>query len=1059
MAYQSLKGDEQDALNNDTETSHEPTSSPPSPRETLPQSPLSTAFELPALVDRSRESRGDGIGTMIKSMLSPTGGYEAVEEEDYEAPQEPMDNLLEIGTHHAERVKSQVSTSNAFTRASGAQNNETSVRTVSREGSMRHHPTPDLQSLQGAYVGNVQRLEETAEKLSINSDIGEELRKLRMEQRISESRQSSVYSQRTSEPHMDAISRHLSSGSSHAISFTNRARSGGFLPMGYVTSPIGSLRSPSESQPPTSRADWKGAHLSEPEKEGRPLDSPSVPVVSPQLRQPFPERPLRVANGDQTNDTESASNFLDPPDRPTTALSADTFQQANTLFADFDGVHISPSRMVSTSGDSRHLAVDVQTSTVDKPAEIEAAKNENLVYYPAPVPVMLNLPQKLSKLPGIPQGKRRTQLLGALNPAARKSVFGVDDVPEERESDFPEKDRTSMAPDLHRNFPPQLRASMFFEQPSIPQNIEIQGASAVATLDSILDASAFAPVSAFIDHPFAGRIGADVYSKSTPGKFKRNVSPGNMAKRESRSSVNLLGKRNSSATFSQDKQNTMLDSDGQRKSSAPGFERSVSDGIIPYLGNKATLSRHPREDNEEEDDQRGLEDEGLLDPGEEVNGDAFQNNELYDGPPTTLLAELQMRKAQQKQRNQAQQKQRNRAAATAFPGGIHSTLLQLDAVAQVEKKKRERKYVRLAWEDPEVRHPGKENQDDDDVPLGVLFSERKGSINQLNGRFDEGQPPGLIAIRAAEENEPLSQRRSRLKGEVPRLYKQSSRYTLDAPGFAPTQSGTDVNDDETLAQRLKRLKGLKNSPNVDHTITGGFTSEVMNQFCEHKLAEQSRPATNDSPDVDGEEETLGQRRKRLQAEQLISLGTNGNATTPPIRPPANKRHSMADILHAHPASGVRSYSFHGIQTSTSSQAKADKRASVGLLQQHELLRGGGGGGGQQTYLKPHLRASITVSPVVTAKRQSTTAGTGYFPGPGTGILQTGSARTGYALHTPSTTVPYLNPLAYNGSYMGMPNGPSSTMTLPLPGIGGQDQVPLDPKQMAQIDRWRQSIRY
>ena len=977
-------------------------------------------------------------------MLSPTRGYEAVEEEDYEAPQEPIDNMSETGTHHAERVRSHILASNAFTRASGAQNDEMSVRTVSREGSMRHHPTPDLQSLQGAYVGNVQRLEETAERLSINSDIGEELRKLRMEQKISESKQSSAYSLRTSEPHMDAISRHLSSGSSHAISFTNRARSGGFLPLGYVTSPIGSLRSPSESQPPISRADWKGAHLSEPEKEGRPLDSPFVPVASPQLRQPLLERPLRVTNEDQTNDAESASNFLNTPDRPATALSTETFQQANTLFADFDGVHIPPSRMASTSGDSRHLPGDVQTSTDDKPVQIEAAKNENLVYYPAPVPMMLNLPQKLSRLPGMPRGKRRTQLLGALNPAARKSVFGVDDVPEEHESDFPEKDRSSMAPDPHRNLPPQLRASMFFEQPSIPQNIKIQGASAVATLDSILDASAFAPVSAFIDHPFAGRIGADVYSKSTPGKSKRSVSPGNIAKRESRSSLNLFGKRSSSTTFSQDKQNSMLGSDSRRKSSAPGFERSVSDGIIPYLGNEATLSRHPREDNEEEDDQGGLEDEGLLDRDEEVGGDAFQYNELCDGPPTTLLAELQLRKAQQKQRN--------RTAATAFPGSIHSTLLQLDAVAQVEKKNREQKHVRLAWEDPEVRHPGKENQDDEDVPLGMLFPEGKCSINQPNGRFDKDQPPGLIAIRAVEENEPLSQRRSRLKREVPSLHKQSSRYTLDMPGLVPTQSDTHVNDEETLAQRLKRLKGLKNSPNVDHTITGGFTSEVM------KPAEQSRPTTNNSPDVDGEEETLGQRRKRLQAEQSTPLGTNGSATTPPTRPPTNKRHSMADILHAHPASGVRSYSYDGIQTSTSNRAKADKRASIGLLQQHELLRGGGGG--QQDYLKPHLRASITVSPVVTAKRQSTTAGTGYLPGPGTGILQNGaSTRTGFTLPTPSATVPCLNPLAYNGSYMGMPNGPSSTMTIPLSGIGGQDQVPLDPKQMAQIDRWRQSIRY
>ena len=41
------------------------------------------------------------------------------------------------------------------------------------------HPTPDLQSLQGAYIRNIVNLERSAEELSAGgSDIGEEIRKM-----------------------------------------------------------------------------------------------------------------------------------------------------------------------------------------------------------------------------------------------------------------------------------------------------------------------------------------------------------------------------------------------------------------------------------------------------------------------------------------------------------------------------------------------------------------------------------------------------------------------------------------------------------------------------------------------------------------------------------------------------------------------------------------------------------------------------------------------------------------------------------------------------------------
>lgn len=41
------------------------------------------------------------------------------------------------------------------------------------------HPTPDLQSLQGGYIRNIQKLERSAEEMSAGgSDIGEEIRKM-----------------------------------------------------------------------------------------------------------------------------------------------------------------------------------------------------------------------------------------------------------------------------------------------------------------------------------------------------------------------------------------------------------------------------------------------------------------------------------------------------------------------------------------------------------------------------------------------------------------------------------------------------------------------------------------------------------------------------------------------------------------------------------------------------------------------------------------------------------------------------------------------------------------
>ena len=67
------------------------------------------------------------------------------------------------------------------------------TRRVSRDAAPISHPTPGLQTKQGAYVGNISRLEDSAEKMSLSMDIEAELQKLRDEQKQAEgSRRSSL---------------------------------------------------------------------------------------------------------------------------------------------------------------------------------------------------------------------------------------------------------------------------------------------------------------------------------------------------------------------------------------------------------------------------------------------------------------------------------------------------------------------------------------------------------------------------------------------------------------------------------------------------------------------------------------------------------------------------------------------------------------------------------------------------------------------------------------------------------------------------------------------------
>lgn len=908
------------------------------------------------------------------------------------------------------------------------------------------HPTPDLQSLQGAYVKNVERLEQSAERLSMSSDIGEELRKLKLEQRRSESRRSSILGQIGEHYVLTSGGRQAShSYGTHAsgsiVSTNNVARLGGFSPTAYFPSPRGSIHSATMSHSSNKgRSGSQGSRLAQisTSKETKPLESmrseDSVTAISPADLSP---NILRLINDDDLCDVDiprplnitphkQQEELNGSPDRPATAASVETHQHGNNLFDDFDGVHIPPGvESVLTMDENINLesAILSQDIAIRPKSFMEPPPGENLVYYPAPVPMMLNMPQRLSKIPSGPQrDKRRSEFLGGLPANARQSAAwlsnvleGGDDEDQIAEGDAATPLKTQNSRQNPADLPPQLRASVFFDYPASRQDVKVKGESAVATLDSILDASASAPVSAFTDHPIVGQIGAEVYGKSP---FEVRASSKTVEPTDIRKNSKLVKKRNSASDLLQDpkKRNSsslsLRNQMGRRKSGG----RFVSNPIHIDEAGAATLQpeetqlSHYESEHMDDDlaDRVGAfndTQEGSIGRGEMGDIAGF---EQYDRQPTTLLAELQLRKQQQKQRN--------RTAATAFPDGMRSTLLQLDAVAHVQRQSRKQKHVTLAWEDPAVEHPGIENHDDEDVPLGMLFPQGKLGLNDRVVHLDEDRPLGLIAKREMEDSEPLSHRRARLRGETsiqrnPITDQRASMYTLNIPGLLGSQEQQESVEfeGETLAQRRQRLR---QSTAPARPTSGNFADELMSQFVGLKPT-NSEPAPHVmvNKTLDPEEETLGERRKRIQAEREATArnvsGTSVDASA--IKPQLLKRRSMADLLQAHPVAKPRIVS-GGHQTQW---AQAQQRASnnymvmasrIGMLDPSNRNSAGPIDGG---YGMPYVP-------------QQPTTGPGFCP----------------------------NPMMYNTQ---MPY--VSGMQL------GQAPVELDRRQRDMIDRWRQSVMH
>ncbi|KZF24820.1 hypothetical protein L228DRAFT_243545 [Xylona heveae TC161] len=929
-----------------------------------------TAEPRPESRESFASAEEDHFSERPKSPASKPEKYDLLEEDDYEEPipvepgnenashKEHVESKGSDGDHSSSqesirRGKQHEPTPTADTEEKlSSMDSSTSspeptmtVRTYSSEGSMsRQHPKPGLQSIQGAYIDNVERLERSAERLSMGSDIGEELRKLKEEERKSASRRSSLHDSQANggRSKTPSFSHQFSTGSisSSIVGVNSHARHGGYSSSAYVTSPKGSIRSGSSSHfsyagRPTSHGS-RLANLPEPELEGRPLDSM---VTSPGLQSTrsttsirSPSSAARHAADDDPHEHTSPSSqkghvtrhdqnaTLDTPERP---ASTDTYQQARTLFTDFDGVHypVEPQSR-STSGYLTATSREPSFNRNSRPMSfLEPLPGENMIYYPAPVPEILNLPKRLSKIPaGFARDKRRSQAPGFDRDASRQSVNwfpGLLEGVDHSEEKVEKKDESNEEKGNRRNtvnldrIPPQLRASVFFQEPSVEPDIVIKGGSAVATLDSILDASATAPVNAFLDHPFAGQVGKEVYGKERASQSSADLVGRHLDVPKSRQS-NVLRKRNSAGTLEiaqrrEGSRFSLASSDARLSEALHGApseaELAAQHDDTTLLGRSGTAGP-------------AFEDEGAINATEEP--DEGQLEDEFFGPPTTLLAELQLRKRQQRQRNLT--------AATAFPNGMRSTLLELDAVAQLQKNSRQHKRVTLAWERPDAAQG---DEIDDEVPLGVLFPGKDTLMNKYNTMSGADRPLGLMAKRDLEDNEPLSRRRERLR-RPSRPFRDASPNARASTMFL---SNLDTNgrsgdvdleepEGETLAQRLKRMKTKSqlindsdSKPINNDTAGGDFTSELLGEL---GIAE-AKSGKDEQADVakqepEAVEETLGQRKKRLQAEREAQSHDVGGENEANSRPRLQATRSMADILQAYPVPIKRSSSQDRLST-------------------------------------------------------------------------------------------------------------------------------------------------
>ncbi|KAK7948439.1 uncharacterized protein PG986_009325 [Apiospora aurea] len=814
--------------------------------------------------------------------------------------------------------------------------------------------------------------------------------------------------------------------------------------------------------------------------------------------------------------------------------STGTFEQAELAFADFDGSHCPPdqeeeeeeddfapplngidmSLVVPEDSPGRPRISRPIAPTVQPKSYMDPETGTQMMYYPARVPLMLNLPQKLSKKPKASErNKRRSQVLSSMPEATRQSANWLPEVVPEPLLDplgsgstsnlatpsvhsdhnplspplaksnldltlgFPgeskaqprsnpqggneeaRKSRLSMMgmsvmdPSDKRNtrvsnfeaLPPQLRASAFFDLPSESPALELKGGSASATLDDILNASAKAPVYAFTDHAFAGPLGHEVYGteKKRKSHMKRTSSATvlnakdvkevkevkDVKKRSSFFHLRTPSKLSISQTSNKDtKKNAAADDDLDHE----------SDNERSKLSGSADGERVAEEDDEDDEE----------DEEEDINEEL-----LYNGPPTTLLAELQMRKHQNKMRT--------RPIASAYPNGMQSTLLELDTVAETERRNRKGKKVNLAWETP----GDDADEDDEDLPLGLVMAKKNGVHDAQAVIAEMNRPLGLMERREQEENEPLSRRQARLQGR--NLGPTTQRKTMTSLGGAlgmgggygpsPSNSRLDLSapaDDEiegeSLGDRMRRLRAKEEGDDLlprARPVSMAFTTELFSQ-----LGDTFRDEENADPRDKGkqkatasveEEETLGQRRRRLQAEREArerEMGAgaplNPNMPPPGIIPKLDKRHSLADVLG---------------NSHSSRRVLSDPRMEAERARQEEASRFRRDQDSKLAALRSQMPQNLSSSNLPRS---------GAF---GAGQFNDGTGGTGLKRHSrvPSFAAPQQAPgmmgNSYNMAGYGAPTAAYDVQQMPLQ----LNVMPMGMQQPGQqhdmVDRWRQSI--
>ncbi|XXG97920.1 hypothetical protein Hte_004236 [Hypoxylon texense] len=815
----------------------------------------------------------------------------------------------------------------------------------------------------------------------------------------------------------------------------------------------------------------------------------------------------------------------DGDDRPpTSAGSTGTYEQAEKAFADFDGAHcpsdVDPEESLFIPSLANGLSTDapflrpfdhdvskdeedpnpsrpvisrpIGPPTVRPKSYMDPETGQTMLFYPARVPLMLNLPQKLSKKPKAEaRNARRSQVLEKMTETNRQSSTtwlpeflsdpppdstgsnpeqanylagaGLDAEPQmptasdgQHQSQFqPRLDQGAINKDARKSrmsvidldkrksrldgLPPQLRASAFFDLPSELPAVQLKDGSAMATLDSILDASAKAPVSAFTDHAFAGTLGSEVYG--TERKRKSHM--------KSSSTTDLLGPKKRSSFLHLRKPSAL-----SRRSTSQEEQRNAS---LAGTRMDEALNGKNAQDEERQRLSSSIDGQPVPDQDQDEDEESEEEEPLYDGPPTTLLAELQIRKQQQKLRT--------RPVATSFPNGLHSTLLDMDTVAQIEREARKGKKINLAWEDPNMDPTN--DSEDEDTPLGLLMASRAQNNDMTASLADINRPLGLMERRDMEDNEPLSRRRDRLQGKEAGPMKRQSMMTLNQGVHNANNAGgslrapslqlrvhtpeEDEVEGETLGERMRRLKARDQGDNPlpqARPVSSAFSAELLSQIGDAFKEDENDGKSQDKKLKLKEEETLGQRRRRLQAEREAREGrvastmlTSGIASD---APKLTKRHSLADVL------GARNGSRNIL---------SDPRAEADRAKQEEAARYRQSQEQKMAALRNQMPSSLSTPNLnrpggYMAGRFNDGAG-------GTiGQLRTSTALGGYP--SQSTGAGMMNHGMVTNAYTaggsvggqlpyGVPNTYGAQMNNPY----GMQMQP--PGQMDRVERWRQSI--